>query len=106
MAKVQRVLQHPAHSEMVHVSGIVHKGPCIITGFTVTEFGSKGWAKLYDGENNLSKLKCTIAALDDTTASWPITNPVDFDNGIYIEVNDSNTWAIICYIPESWKDFI
>lgn len=105
MEKAQRVCLCPAHAELTNVSRVIHKGPCLITGFSVAGDGAAGVANLYDGENALGEHKCRVAVLDSTTFEWNLTHPVDFDKGIYIDVNAATTFVTICYIPESWKDF-
>jgi len=78
-----------------------------VTGFSVTGDGAGGGAKLYDGESNLGELKANVRVIAETTFEWDLTHPVDFDKGIYIEVNVvGKTYVTICYIPESWKAFI
>lgn len=78
-----------------------------MTGFSVTGDGAAGGAKLYDGESNLGQLKARVMVLNGTTFEWDLTHPVDFDKGIYIEINVvTKTYVTICYIPESWKEFI
>lgn len=94
-----------SHAELVNASGIIHKGPCLITGFSVADDAVNGVANLYDGLNTSGKHKCQIAVLAHTSFSWPITHPVDFDNGIYITVGAATTYVTICYIPESRADF-
>jgi len=96
---------HVARAELTHVSRIIHKGPCLITGFSVAGYGAAGTADLYDGENALGEHKCRVSVLQNTTFPWPLVHPVDFDKGIYIEVAEETTYVTICYIPESWKDF-
>lgn len=95
-----------SHSEIVHASGIVHKGPCLVSGFSVAGYGAAGTADLYDGENAQGKHKCRISVLQNTTFHWCLTHPVDFDNGIYVAVAEDTTYVTICYIPESWRDFV
>ncbi len=96
---------HISHAELTHVSRIIHKGPCIVTGFSVCGAGNLGTADLYDGENDLGKHKCKVRVLNGTTFNWPLVHPVDFDKGIYIKVSLETIYVTICYIPESWKDF-
>lgn len=107
MEMPQKILLHPAHAQCIVSSQIIHKGPCLITGFCVTADGAGGGAKLYDGESNLGELKARVLAINGTTFAWELPNPVDFDKGIYIEINVSGTtYVTVCYIPESWKEFI
>lgn len=96
---------HISHAELVHSSRVVHKGPCLITGFSVAGSGGAGEADLYDGESVNGEHKCRINVLANTSFPWPITHPVDFDKGIYIAVSGEHVYVTICYIPESWKDF-
>lgn len=95
-----------AHAELTHVSRCIHKGPCLITGFSVAAFGAAGTADLYDGESASGVHKCRASAIPNTTFSWPITHPIDFDKGIYVEVTVDTMYVTVCYIPESWKAFI
>ncbi|MBA7486828.1 hypothetical protein ES707_22389 [subsurface metagenome] len=97
---------HISHAELVHKSGVVHKGPCLITGFSVTGYGADGVADLYDGVNTRGEHKCKVSVISKTTFDWPIVHPVDFDTGIYIAVEEETTYVTICYIPESWKEFV
>jgi len=107
MEMPKSILLHPAHAQCITSSRIIHKGPCLITGFSVTGDGAGGGAKLYDGENNLGELKANIRVVAETTFEWDLTHPVDFDKGIYVELNVAGkTYVTICYIPESWKAFI
>jgi len=106
MANVKGTLLHPAHAEITNASRVIHKGPCLVTGFCVAGDGAAGVANLYDGENDLGEHKCRITVLDSTTFEWSLTHPVDFDKGIYIDVNAATTFAMVSYIPESWKDFV
>jgi len=106
MGKAQRVCLCPAHAELTNTSRVIHRGPCLVTGFVVTAAGANGLADLYDGENVLGDHKSRIAAIDSTTFEWDLTHPVDFDKGIFIAVNADTTFVTVCYIPESWKDFV
>jgi len=107
MEMPETILLHPAHAQCVTSSMIVHKGPCLVSGFCVTCEGAAGGARLYDGENNLGELKARVMALNGTTFMWELAIPVDFDKGIYVEINGQvTTYVTICYIPESWKAFI
>ena len=99
-------LEHPAHAELTNTSRVIHRGPCLITAFSVTGDGAAGEADIYDGVNALGEHKCRINVLSGTLFSWPIPNPVDFDNGIYIVVDAATMFVTVCYIPESWKDFV
>ena len=90
-----------SHAELVNANGIIHKGPCLITGFSVSDDAVNGVAQLYDGENALGRHKCQVSVLAHTTFAWPIVHPVDFDNGIYITVGADTTYVTICYIPLS-----
>lgn len=94
-----------SHAELTHVSRIIHKGPCLITGFVVTGYGGTALADLYDGESANGEHKCRIQTLANTSFDWPIVHPVDFDKGIYIAVSGEHVYVTVCYIPESWKDF-
>ena len=96
---------HISHSELTHVSRCIHKGPCLITGFSVTGHAADGVADLYDGVSDKGDHKCKVSVISKTTFVWTITHPVDFDKGIYIKVAEETTYVTICYIPESWKDF-
>ncbi len=106
MSKSEEVRLTISHAELVNASGIVHRGPCLITGFSVTGHGAAGVADLYDGENAHGDHKCRVAVLSGTTFEWDIVHPVDFDKGIYIAVDLATTYVTICYIPESRKDFV
>ncbi len=97
---------HIAHAELTHISRIIHKGPCLITGFSVTGYGAAGSADLYDGESASGRHICRISVIANTTFDWPIVHPVDFDKGIFVYVAEETTYVTVCYIPESWKDFI
>ena len=90
-----------SHAELVNANGVVHKGPCLITGFVVSDDTANGLANLYDGENALGRHKCHIAVLAHTSFPWPIVHPVDFDDGIYITVGAATTYVTVCYIPLS-----
>lgn len=95
-----------AHAELTHVSRCIHKGPCLITGFSVAGYGVAGTADIYDGENALGEHKCRVSVIINTTFHWCLTHPVDFDKGIYIDVAEETTFVTVNYIPESWKEFI
>lgn len=101
MLNEEQLVCHISHAELVNANGCVHKGPCLITGFVVTDDAANGVANLYDGENALGRHKCQVAVLAHTTFAWPIVHPVDFDNGIYIEVGAATVYVTICYIPLS-----
>lgn len=94
-----------SHAELVNASGIIHRGPCLITGFVVTDNAVNGVANLYDGLNAQGKHKCRVSVLAHTTFPWPIMHPVDFDRGIYVTVGAATTFVTVCYIPESRGDF-
>ena len=94
-----------SHSELVNASGIVHKGPCLITGFSVTGQGADGAADIYDGGNSSGVRKYTVRVLSNTSFSWSFAHPVDFDHGIYVYVAEATTFVSICYIPESRGDY-
>jgi len=100
-----RILCH-AHAELTNASKIIHKGPCLITGFMVAGVGADGTVDLYDGESAKGEHKSTVVVLNGTTFFWTMVHPVDFDNGIYIAVHQATTYVTICYIPESRKDFV
>jgi len=106
MAKKEWTYLKPSHAELTNTSRCIHKGPCLVTGFSVCGAGGNAEADIYDGENANGNHKFRVFVLDDTTFSWPLSHPVDFDNGIYIKVKSDRTYVTICYIPESWKDFI
>lgn len=97
---------HIAHAELTHISRILHKGPCLITGFSVAGYGAAGTADIYDGESASGQHKCRVSVIAGTTFHWCLTHPVDFDKGIYVEVAEETTYVTVCYIPESWKDFV
>ena len=94
-----------SHAELTHVSRIIHKGPCLVTGFVVSGHGAAGTADIYDGESDAGEHKCRIKVISNTSFPWPIVHPVDFDKGIYIKVTEETTYVTVCYIPESWKHF-
>lgn len=105
MALNKEITCHVSHAELTHVSRILHKGPCLITGFSVTGYGAAGTADIYDGENASGQHKCRVSVIANTTFDWPIVHPVDFDKGIFIQVAEETTYVTVCYIPESRKDF-
>jgi len=106
MDKVNDLKCFFAHAELTHVSRLIHKGPCLVTGFVVSGHGAAGTADIYDGENSEGRHMCRIKVLQNTTFDWPITHPIDFDNGIYIVVAEDTTYVTVCYVPESRKDYI
>lgn len=101
-----KVLLTIAHAELTNLNRIIHKGPCLITGFSVTGLGGAGDAYLYDGESANEPLKCVVSVISGTTFHWDLTHPVDFDKGIYVETSTDKIHVTVCYIPESWKDFV
>lgn len=100
------VVLHPAHAQLTNTSRIIHRGPCLVTAFSVAGDGAAGEADIYDGESDRGEHKCKVTVPNGTTFHWCLPNPVDFDKGIYIEVNAATTFVTVCYIPESWKHFI
>ena len=106
MERLNGIMMNPSHAEMDNVSRVIHKGPCLVTGFTVTADGAAAEADLYDGQNASGRHVAKIMALDGTTFEWHLQHPVDFDKGIYVHVNADTTYVMVCYIPESWKDYI
>lgn len=101
-----KLVMHPAHAQLTNKSRIIHKGPCLVTAFSVAGAGADGTADIYDGESTSGEHKCRVSVLNGTTFHWCLPNPVDFDKGLYIAVNAATTYVTVCFIPESWKKFI
>jgi len=103
MEDVKSLLLRPAHSDLTNVTRVIHKGPCLVTGFSVAGDGAAGVANIYDGENALGEHKCRVTVLDSTTFGWDLTHPVHFEQGIFIDVNAVTTFVTVCYVPVSLK---
>jgi len=85
---------------------IVHIGPCLLTGITITSESGEGRVKIYDGQNTHGELKGVLYVIAHTTFGVKLMYPADFDRGIYIDVDDDHTFVMIQYIPEDWHKFI
>lgn len=95
-----------AHSCYLALSGIIHKGPCIVVAIHVAADGANGDCQIYDGESTYGALKAHIEVLSGTSYTWRPGEGTDFNTGIYIVVNAVTTKVSVTYIPESRKAFI
>ena len=95
-----------APSDYTNSSRLIHSGPCIVKAVHVAEKGTKGNCQVYDGVNDSGKLKAHIEVLKGNNYTWRPGDGTDFDQGLYIAVNDANTMVTVTFIPESRKAFI
>lgn len=95
-----------APSEYTNTSRVIHSGPCIVKSVTVTQVETgAGVCKVYDGLNNLGKLKAWLTASLGFPFTWSPGDGTDFDYGIYLELG-TDVKVTVTYIPESRKAFI
>lgn len=99
-------LPYVAPSEHTNTSRLIHSGPCIVKSVHVAGDGANGDCQVYDGVNNLGRLKAHIEVLSGTSDTWRPGDGTDFDSGIYIVVNANTTHVTVTYIPESRKNFL
>lgn len=97
---------HIAHCKMYHTSQVAHIGPCLMASVIITGDGGTADADIYDGVNDKGEWKAHLEALRGTTFGWDPGFYTDFDKGIYVKINKVSTYITICWIPESWKEFI
>lgn len=93
------------HCRHVQANTIIHKGPCIVTGITVSGEGAVGDADIYDGESGLEELKFHIEVIAGTTFGPNLFEGTDFDKGIYVAVNLATTHVTVQYSPEDWHHY-
>jgi hypothetical protein len=65
----------------------------------ITEEGSKGSAVIYDGANANGRRKATLRAVQNYCFSPFISMGIECETGIYVVVNDENTYLRIEYYP-------
>jgi len=97
---------HVAHCKLYHKSQVAHIGPCIVTSLIVTGDGGGAEVDIYDGLSDRGERKAHLEALSGTTFGWDPGCSTDFDKGIYIKITGDYTYATVCWIPESWKEFV
>lgn len=95
-----------AHLRHYNDDTIVHIGPCLLTGITVSSDTGAGSVDVYDGQNAHGELKAHIEVIANTTFGVKLMYPADFDRGIFIDVNDKTTHVMIQFIPEDWHKFV
>lgn len=93
-------------SDYTNVNRIIHKGPCIVKDVHVTSGVGAGYCYVLDGVNAQGKYKARLYVLESTSYTWKPGVGTDFEDGIYIIVNDAQTWVTVTYEPESRKGFI
>lgn len=94
-----------AHCRMTNANVIIHKGPCLVVGITISADGVNADCDVYDGENANEERKFHLEALAGTTFGAQLWEGTDFDKGIYVVVNAATTFVTIQYIPESMHKF-
>lgn len=95
-----------APSEYMNTSRIIHKGPCIVRSVHIAGDGANADCQVYDGLNNLGRLKAHLEVLSGTSYTWRPGEGTDFDYGLYIAVNAATTKVTATFVPESRKRFI
>jgi len=103
---VSEIIPYPAHAVCVNASGIIFKGPCLVSAITVTGDGATAAVEVYDGTSDTGELKFKLNCLQNTTFNEILMHPTDFDRGIYVKVNAATTYVTIQYIPENPKYFL
>lgn len=93
------------HSLHFNASQVCYKGPCLVTGITISADGVNGDCQIYDGENANCEFKYHLEALAGTTFSADIWEATDFNHGIFLVVNAATTHVTIQYIPLPLSDF-
>lgn len=95
----------PCTTEHINADGCIYKGNCLVTGWTISSDSGNRWCKIYDGENAKGKLIWELYIGDESTMPKNMVYPVDFDRGIYVDVENDHVHLSIEYIPESWGKF-
>lgn len=95
-----------APSEYTNTSRIINSGPCIVKTVHLAGDGENADCQVYDGLNNLAKLKAHLEVTQGTSYSWRPGEGTDFDYGLYIAVSGSGAKVTVTYITESRKAFI
>ena len=95
-----------APSEYTNTSRIINSGPCIVKTVHLAGDGENADCQVYDGLNNLGKMKAHLEVLQSTSYTWKPGEGTDFDYGLYVEVSGSGAKVTVTYIPESRKAFI
>jgi len=98
MGRVSHLVMH--NSDM-----LIHIGPCLLTGVTVSGDGASGSCELYDGLDAAGDHKIHLEVLTGVSFGIKMMYPADFDKGLYLAVGESTTYVMVQYIPESWHDF-
>lgn len=91
--------KEPPRSIEVNTSQQLHIGPALIVSLQIAEEGSKGSAIVYDGGNANGTRKATLRAVQNYCFSPYISGGIMCSTGIYVAVNDENTYLRIEYIP-------
>jgi len=94
-----------AHLVMHNTDMLIHIGPCLLVGISLSGKGANGSCELYDGVDAQGDHKIHLEVLSGTTFGHHMHDPADFDKGMYLVVAETTTYVMIQYIPESWHDF-
>ena len=103
--KRECIITRVAKSVYLNADTIVHIGPCVVTGWTYGSSGGDRYCRIYDGQNTNGELKWDLYTDDKVTITKNLTYPVDFDKGIYVNVESDNCHLTIEFIAESWKSY-
>jgi hypothetical protein len=89
----------PPRSIEVNVSQSLHRGRALIVSMQITEVGSKGSAHVYDGANEYGVRKASLRAIQNYCFSPYIRGGIECLTGIYVTLNDENTYLRVEYYP-------
>jgi len=89
----------PPRSIEVNSSNVYHRGAALIVSMQITEYGSKGDAIVYDGVNENGTRKACLREVQNKSFSPVICGGIECMTGIYIKVNDDNTYLRVEYYP-------
>ena len=106
MAKDKVMIPSVAPSKYANASQVIHSGPCIVKSVHVSSSSGTGHCLVYDGLNTSGKLKARIDTFANFGYTWRPGDGTDFDYGIYLVIDDTNTHVTVTFIPESRKAFI
>lgn len=106
MTEKVMTLPEVAPSEYTNTSRLIHSGPCIIKSVHMAADGANADCQVYDGLNTHGTLKAHLEARQGHSYTWRPGDGTDFDQGLYIAVNDVTTKVTVTFIPESRKKFI
>ena len=103
---ISEIIPYPAHVKTVTSTGIIYKGPCLVSAITITGAGGDANCQVYDGLNTEGELKFNLYALSGTTFNEILMHPTDFDYGIYVNVGTATTVVTVQFIPEDYHRFL